>query len=238
MAGKVKEIPRRIAVIMDGNGRWATRRGISRIEGHQAGEAAITDTVRAASELGLEALTMYAFSTENWKRSPEEVKFLMSFHERLLDRRVAEFHERNVKIRFLGRRRRLPGKLVKKMQEAAELTEKNTGLKLNVAFNYGGRTELIDAIREIAEEVAEGKIKPSSINERVVNRHLYAPDLPDYDLLIRTAGEMRVSNFLLWEIAYAEFYVTPVLWPDFRRKHLLEAFEEYNRRTRKYGGLT
>jgi len=238
MAGKVKEVPRRIAVIMDGNGRWATRRGISRIEGHQAGEAAITDTVRASSELGLEALTMYAFSTENWKRSPEEVKFLMSFHEKLLDRRVGEFHERNVKIRFLGRRRRIPGKLVRKMQEAAELTEKNTGLKLNVAFNYGGRTELIDAIREIAEEVAEGKIKPGSINERLVNRHLYAPDLPDYDLLIRTAGEMRVSNFLLWEIAYAEFYVTPVLWPDFRRKHLLEAFEEYNRRTRKYGGLS
>jgi undecaprenyl diphosphate synthase len=232
------EIPSRVAIIMDGNGRWATSRGLPRIEGHRAGEEAVTATVVAAAELGLEALTLYAFSTENWKRPADEVRFLMSFNRELLDRRVALFDENNVRIRFIGRRGRVPNSMVRKMAEAAEITRGNTGLKLNVAFNYGGRAELVDAVRSIAEEVRAGRLKPSSINEKVINRHLYTPDVTDYDLMIRTAGEMRISNFLLWELAYAELYVTDTLWPDFRREHLLEAITEYNRRIRKFGGLT
>lgn len=231
-------VPERVAIIMDGNGRWATSRGLPRIEGHREGEKAVTSTVLASVEMGLEALTLFAFSTENWKRPVDEVKFLMSFNRDMLDRRVAEFHENNVRIRFLGRRKRIPRSLMRKMDESVELTRNNTGLKLNVAFNYGGRAELVDAMRSIAQKVAEGKMKPGSISEKTINNHLYAPDLADYDLLIRTAGEMRVSNFLLWEIAYSELYMTPVVWPDFRGEHLREAIEEYNHRIRTYGNLT
>lgn len=231
------EIPARVAIIMDGNGRWATRKGLPRIEGHREGEKAVTASVRAADELGLEALTLYAFSTENWKRPADEVRFLMDFNRELLDRRVEEFHSRNVKIRFLGRRKRIPKRLMNKMDETMDLTRDNTGLKLNVAFNYGGRAELVDAMRGIAEEVAGGRLKPGSIDEKTVGKHLYAPDLDEYDLMIRTAGEIRVSNYLLWEIAYAELYFTDVLWPDFRKEHLLEAIEEYSRRTRKFGDI-
>lgn len=231
-------VPEKVAIIMDGNGRWATSRGLPRVEGHREGEKAVTSTVLASVELGIEALTLFAFSTENWKRPVDEVKFLMSFNRDMLDRRVAKFHENNVKIRFLGRRKRIPGPLMRKMDETVELTRDNTGMKLNIAFNYGGRAEIVDAIRGIAREVADGKIKPQSISEKTVSGHLYAPDLPDYDLLIRTAGEMRVSNFLLWEIAYTEFYVTPVVWPDFRGENLLEAVKEYTHRTRTYGDLT
>ena len=237
MSNGALKVPKRVAIIMDGNGRWATSRGLPRIEGHREGEKAVTATVHASVELGLEALTLFAFSTENWRRPTDEVRFLMSFNRDLLDRRVSEFHQRNVKIRFLGRRKRIPRSLARKMDEAIELTRHNTGLKLNVAFNYGGRAELVDATRSIAGKVAEGKMKPGSITEKTISRHLYAPDLPDYDLMIRTAGEMRVSNFLLWEIAYAELYVTPVFWPDFRKKDLVEAVEEYNRRIRKFGDL-
>lgn len=230
-------MPKTVAIIMDGNGRWATSRGLPRIEGHREGEKAVTATVLASVEMGLKALTLFAFSTENWKRPVDEVRFLMSFNRDMLDRRVAEFHENNVKIRFLGRRKRIPRSLMRKMDESAELTRNNNGLKLNVAFNYGGRAELVDAMRGIAQKVAEGKMKPGSISEKTISKHLYAPDLPDYDLLIRTAGEMRVSNFLLWEIAYAELYVTPVVWPDFRGENLREAIEEYSHRTRTYGDL-
>ncbi|MDD5748139.1 MAG: isoprenyl transferase [Actinomycetota bacterium] len=231
------EIPKRVAIIMDGNGRWATARGLPRIEGHREGEKAVTATVRAAVEFGIEALTLYAFSTENWKRPADEVRFLMNFNRELIDRRASEFHERNVRIRFLGRRSRLPNRLWKKMVETTELTKNNTGLKLNIALNYGGRAELVDAFKKMAHEIVDGRIKPDSINEKTVSKCLYAPDIPDYDLLIRTAGELRVSNFLLWEIAYAEIFVMPVLWPDFGKEHLLEAIREYDRRTRKFGGL-
>lgn len=237
MAKKSLKTPPRVAIIMDGNGRWATRKGLPRIEGHREGEKAVTSTVRASVELGLEALTLYAFSTENWRRPVDEVKFLMSFNRDLLDLRVQEFHESNVKIRFMGRRGRIPDSLWNKMVESMGLTRSNTGLKLNVAFNYGGRAELVDAMKAIGEEIAGGRLKPGSITEKTINRHLYVPDIPDYDLMIRTAGEIRVSNFLLWEIAYAELYYTPTLWPDFRGKHLMEAIEEYNRRIRKFGGL-
>lgn len=237
MAEAGPKVPPRVAIIMDGNGRWATGRGLPRIEGHRAGEEAVTATVHAAVDLGIEALTFYAFSTENWKRPTDEVKFLMNFNRELLDRRVAEFSDRNVRIRFIGRRKRVPRPMRNKMAEATETTKENTGLKLNVAFNYGGRAELVDAMRSIAEEVAAGKMKPSSIDEKTVGEHLYLPDVPEYDLMIRTAGEIRISNFLLWEIAYSELYFTSVLWPDFRKEHLVEAIEEYNGRIRKFGGL-
>ncbi|HEY5530834.1 MAG TPA: polyprenyl diphosphate synthase [Candidatus Anoxymicrobiaceae bacterium] len=234
--GKLK-IPPRIAIIMDGNGRWATKKGRQRIDGHREGEKAITDVVRAAIDLKLEALALYAFSTENWKRPKPEVDFLMRFNKELLDLRVGEFHEKNVKIRFLGRRKPIPGFLMRKMDETVELTKKNTGLKLNIAYNYGGQAELVDVMRAIAEEVADDKLKPRSINEKTIEKHLYAPDVPAYDMMIRTAGEMRTSNFLLWELAYAELIFVPTLWPDFRRDHLMAAIEEYNLRTRKFGAL-
>ncbi|HEY5493514.1 MAG TPA: isoprenyl transferase [Candidatus Anoxymicrobiaceae bacterium] len=230
-------IPKRIAIIMDGNGRWATQRGLPRIEGHREGEKAVTAAVIAGAELGLEAMTLYAFSTENWKRPTDEVRFLMNFNRELLDRRVAEFHRNNVKIRFIGRRERTPKALQRKMAEAESTTGRNKGMKLNVAFNYGGRAELVDAMRAIGWEIAAGKQKPGAISEKTIARHLYAPDVVDYDLMIRTAGESRISNFLLWEIAYAELYFTPVTWPDFRKEHLMEAIQEYNRRIRKFGAI-
>lgn len=232
------EIPPRIAIIMDGNGRWATRRDKSRIDGHREGEKAITDTVRAGIDLRLEALCLFAFSTENWKRPTGEVDFLMRFNKELLDLRVDEFHERNVKIRFIGRREGLPDFLWDKMAETMELTGGNTGMKLNVAYNYGGRAELADAARAIAAKAADGKLDPDEIDEDTISAHLYAPDVAEYDLMIRTAGEYRVSNYVLWELAYAELVFLPVLWPDFRRADLMEAVREYNRRTRKFGALS
>jgi undecaprenyl diphosphate synthase len=237
MPEQTLEIPRRIAIIMDGNGRWATTRGIDRIQGHREGEKAITDTVRAAIELELEALALYAFSTENWKRPQEEVDFLMRFNKELLDLRVDEFHEKNTMIRFIGRREGLPDFLWDKMVETMEQTRDNTGLKLNVAYNYGGRSELVDAMRQMGKEIAEGSLAPGDITEKTVNERLYAPDVPDYDMMIRTAGDIRTSNFLMWELAYAELVFIPVMWPEFRREHLMQAIEEYNQRTRKFGGL-
>lgn len=232
------DIPRRIAAIMDGNGRWATRQGLPRIEGHKAGEAALTETVLSCAGLGVEALALYAFSTENWKRPIDEVRFLMSFNRDMLDRRVAQFHEKDVKIRFIGRKGRVPGSTLKKMREVEETTRNNKGMRLNICFNYGARAELVDAVKAIAIEVDEERLKPRSIDEKTIERHLYSPDVPEYDLMIRTAGEQRISNFLLWEIAYAELYFTETLWPDFRRPDLLKAIEEYTRRTRTLGGLT
>ncbi len=238
-AGKGKlKIPPRVAIIMDGNGRWAVEKNMSRIDGHREGEKAITDTVRAGVDLKLEALALYAFSTENWKRPKEEVAFLMRFNKELLDLRVDEFHAKHVKIRYIGRRKRIPKFLLDKMDETMELTRNNAGLKLNVCYNYGGRAELVDAMKAIGEKVARGKLKPGSISENTINSHLYAPDVPDYDMMIRTAGDMRTSNFLLWELAYAELIFMPVMWPEFRRKHLMQAIEEFNRRTRKFGALT
>ena len=237
MAERSLEIPPRVAIIMDGNGRWATSRGLPRTEGHRVGGDSVVATIGAAVELGIEVLTLYAFSTENWKRPPDEVRFLMNLNEELLDARAGEFHAKNVKMCFIGRRRPLPGSFRNKAKKVEELTRHNTGLKVNIAYNYGGRAEIADAAKKIAGDVSKGKLKASSIDEKLFGRYLYDPEVPDYDLLIRTAGEMRISNFLLWEVAYAEFYVTPVLWPDFRREHLVEALEEYNRRTRKYGDL-
>jgi undecaprenyl diphosphate synthase len=223
---------------MDGNGRWAKRRGLRRTDGHAAGEEALFDTVEGALDLGLRWLTVYAFSTENWRRPLDEVRFLMNFNEGLLLRRRDELHERGVRVRFTGRRGgRVPNRLLRRIEESEALTRRNRRLTLVIAFNYGGRAELADAARAIARDVAAGRLDPDRVDERALARHLYLPDAPDPDLLVRTSGEYRLSNYLLWQLAYAELYFTDVLWPDFRREHLFEAVREYQRRERRFGGL-
>jgi undecaprenyl diphosphate synthase len=231
-------IPRHVAVVMDGNGRWAQQRGLKRTEGHAAGEAALFDTVEGALEIGLRWLTVYAFSTENWRRPLDEVRFLMGFNERLLMQRRDELHGKGVRVRFIGRRGgRVPGRVRRRIEETEELTRGNRRLTLTFAFNYGGRAELVDAISAIASEVAAGRLDASRIDDRVVRRHLYAPDMPDPDLLVRTSGEYRISNYLLWELAYSELVFTDVLWPDFRRADLFGAVAEYQRRDRRFGAV-
>jgi len=228
-----KRIPRHVACVMDGNGRWATKRGLPRTEGHRAGEEALLEAATGAVELGIEWFTVYAFSTENWRRPHEEVRFLLNvIADDLLTRRRDELHALGVRIRFAGRRDwRLPKWIVRRMDETTELTRHNKAMTLTVAFNYGGRAEIVDAIRGL---VAEG-VKPSQVDERAVRRHLYNPEMPDPDLFIRTSGEYRISNFLLWEIAYSEFVFMDVLWPDFRREHLRQAVWEYQQRERRFG---
>jgi undecaprenyl diphosphate synthase len=229
-----RRIPTHIACVMDGNGRWATKRGLPRTEGHAAGEEALLDTVEGALDLGVKWLTVYAFSTENWRRPPDEVRYLMRFNESLLMRRRDELHEKGVRIRFAGRRDwRVPRRVLKRMDESVELTRKNKAMTLTIAFNYGGRAEIVDAVRAL---VAEG-VRAEKIDERAIARHLYDPDMPDPDLMIRTSGEFRISNFLLWELAYSELVFTEVLWPDFRRAHLFEAVREFQRRDRRFGGV-
>jgi undecaprenyl diphosphate synthase len=221
---------------MDGNGRWAQRQGLPRNAGHTAGEVALFDVVEGALELGIPWLTVYAFSTENWKRPLDEVRFLMGFNEDLLLRRRGELHERGVRVRFVGRRGgRVPRRLLRRMDETEALTVGNRRMTLTVAFNYGARTELVDAVRSIADDVAAGRQRPDRIDERVIGRHLYDPDLPDVDLFVRTSGETRISNFLLWQVAYAELWFTDLCWPDFRREQLVEAVLAYQRRNRRYG---
>ena len=227
-------VPAHVACVMDGNGRWATQRGLPRTEGHAAGEEALFDTVDGALELGLSWLTVYAFSTENWRRPLDEVRYLLQFNETLLNRRRDELHERNVRLRFVGRRdRRVPRRLVRRMEEATELTAGNRAMTLTVAFNYGGRAEIVDAVRALVEEGVPAR----RIDERAIRRHLYDPEMPDPDLMVRTSGETRISNFLLWELAYSELVFTEVLWPDFRRDHLFEAVREFQRRSRRFGGV-
>jgi undecaprenyl diphosphate synthase len=231
-------LPRHVAIVMDGNGRWAKRRGLKRTEGHAAGEEALFDTVEGALELGLQWLTVYAFSTENWRRPLDEVRFLMNFNEGLLLRRRDELNERGVRIRFSGRRGgRVPRRLLRRIEESEALTRRNRRLTLVIAFNYGGRAELADAARDIAREVAGGRLDPEAVDERVLARHLYLPDAPDPDLLVRTSGEYRISNYLLWQLAYAELVFTDVLWPDFRREHLFQAVKEFQGRERRFVGL-
>jgi undecaprenyl diphosphate synthase len=218
---------------MDGNGRWAKERGLPRTEGHEAGEEALFDVVEGAIEAGLKWLTVYAFSTENWRRPPEEVRFLLDFNEQIILKRRDQLHERNVRIRFIGRRdTRVPRRVIRRMEEAEVLTRANTGLTFTVAFNYGGRAELVDAVQRIVDSGLR------RVSERTVARHLYDPDMPDPDLVIRTSGERRVSNFLLWELAYSELIFSDTLWPDFRREDLFIAIKEYQDRERRYGGLT
>jgi undecaprenyl diphosphate synthase len=231
-------MPRHVAIVMDGNGRWAQRRGLKRTDGHAAGEEALFDTVEGALDIGLEWMTVYAFSTENWRRPLDEVRFLMRFNESLLLRRRDDLDERGVRVRFIGRRGgRVPGRVRQHLLDTEALTAKNRRMTLTFAFNYGGRAEIVDAVRDIAEQVHKGKLRPGSIDERTIERHLYAPDMPDPDVLVRTSGEFRISNYLLWELAYAELVFTDVLWPDFRREDLFAAIREFQGRTRRFGAI-
>ncbi|HVA02650.1 MAG TPA: polyprenyl diphosphate synthase [Acidimicrobiales bacterium] len=226
------DIPAHVACVMDGNGRWASQRGLPRTEGHAAGEEALLDTVNGALDLGIRWLTMFAFSTENWRRPADEVRYLMGFNESLLMRRRDELHDKGVQILFAGRRDwRVPRRVLRRMDESIALTKDNRRMTLTMAFNYGGRAEIVDAVRAL---VAEGVVA-NKIDERAIRSHLYYPDQPDPDLVIRTSGEYRISNFLLWQLAYSELVFTDVLWPDFRREQLFEAVTEYQGRERRFG---
>ncbi|MCA1983872.1 isoprenyl transferase [Nocardioides nematodiphilus] len=229
-------VPQHVAVIMDGNGRWAKERGLPRTRGHEAGESSLFDVVEGAIELGVKAISAYAFSTENWSRSPEEVAFLMGFNRDVIRRRRDEMHELGVRVRWAGRTPRLWKSVIRELQVAEELTKDNTVCTLTMCVNYGGRAEIADASRRIAEDVAAGRLKPSKVDEKTFARYLYLPDLPDADLVWRTSGEQRLSNFMLWQAAYSEMVFTDVLWPDVDRRHLWAACETYARRDRRYGG--
>jgi len=227
-------VPHHIACVMDGNGRWASQRGLKRTDGHAAGEAALFDVVEGALEMGVSWLTVYAFSTENWRRPGAEVKFLMRFNESLLIRRRDELNEMGVRIRFIGRRDwRVPKRLLRRMKESSELTAGNRKLTLTIAFNYGARAELVDAVRAIAAEGGD----LSTTDEADIAKHLYDPEMPDVDLWVRTSGEYRLSNYLIWQSAYAEFVFVDTFWPDFRREHLRGAVIDYQSRDRRFGGL-
>lgn len=227
-------VPTHVALVMDGNGRWAEQRGLKRTEGHAAGEEALFDTVEGAIDLGIRWLTVYAFSTENWKRPPDEVRYLMGFNESILRRRRDELNDRDVRMRFVGRRGwRVPKRLLRRMDESIELTRDNRGMTFTIAFNYGGRAEIVDAVQALVRAGTPA----DKITEASIRRHLYDPEMPDPDLMVRTSGEYRISNYLLWEIAYSELVFTEVLWPDYRREHLFDAVREYQQRERRFGGL-
>ena len=227
-------IPRHVAVVMDGNGRWAQQRGLPRTDGHAAGEEALMDTIWGAHAAGIRWLTVYAFSTENWKRPLDEVRFLMNFNERLLLTRRDEIHAHNIKMQFLGRRDwRVPRRILKRIDETLELTKDNDAMTVSMAFNYGGRAELVDAVRKIVE----AGVPANKINEKMISAHMYDPTMPDPELVVRTSGEIRTSNYLMWESAYSEWVFTDVLWPDFRREILYASISEYQQRERRFGGL-
>jgi undecaprenyl diphosphate synthase len=234
-----KRLPQHIAIIMDGNGRWARKRHLPRIAGHRAGVTSVRFVVETASRIGIPSLTLYAFSEENWKKRPEgEVSFLMSLLCRYLKQEVPSLHRNNVRLEYIGRLHELPRAVQEKMEWARLETAGNTGMLLTLALNYSARTELVDAFRSLVEAaVNNGGVQHMEIDEESVSRHLYTRHLPDPDLVVRTSGEMRLSNFLLWQLAYAEIYVTPTLWPEFRGVHLLEGIAEYQKRDRRYGGL-
>jgi undecaprenyl diphosphate synthase len=229
------QIPNHVAVVMDGNGRWAKKRGLPRTAGHEAGEAALFDVVEGAIEYGVKEISAYAFSTENWRRSPEEVKFLMGFNRDVLRRRRDEMNDLGVRIRWVGRSQKLWGSVISELQEAEELTKKNKILTLNMCVNYGGRSELVDAVSDIAAEVAKRKLKPGQITEKLISKHLYNPKMSDVDLFLRSSGEQRTSNFLPWQSVYAEFVFMDVLWPDVDRNTLWKAIEIYAERDRRFG---
>jgi undecaprenyl diphosphate synthase len=228
-------VPQHVAVVMDGNGRWANERGLPRIEGHKRGEAVVLELARGAIEIGVQWLSLYAFSTENWKRSPDEVRFLMGFNRDVIRRRVDELDSLGVRVRWAGRRPKLWQSVIRELQAAEVRTEHNEVMNLTMCVNYGGRAEIGDAAREIARLAAAGKINPERVDERTVARYLYQPDMPDVDLFIRPSGEQRTSNFLLWESAYAELVFQDTLFPDVDRRHLWRACEVYARRDRRFG---
>lgn len=230
-------VPRHIAIIMDGNGRWAEARGMRRVRGHENGIESVRNISEECARLGVEQLTLYAFSEENWRRPRLEIEFLMRMLKRFLVKERDTLMRNNMRFGAIGRLDRLPADVRRELQRTAELTAKNSGTRLCLALSYGGRSELVDAMRRIAEEVATGKRKPDEISEALIAANMYQPEMPELDLVIRTAGEMRVSNFLLWQLSYAELYVTDTLWPDFRAEHLQAAIADYNRRERRFGGL-
>ena len=229
-------VPRHVAIVMDGNGRWANARGLPRIEGHKAGEAALLDVVAGAIEIGVTHVSAYAFSTENWKRSPEEVRFLMGFNRDVLRRQRDTMDAWGVRVRWAGRRPRLWGSVITELETAEQRTRHNTVCTLTMCVNYGGRAEIADAAAALARDVADGRVNPDRVTERTLARYLDEPDLPDVDMFWRTGGEQRTSNFLLWQSAYAEMVFTDESWPDVDRRSLWDAIETYARRDRRYGG--
>jgi len=230
-------LPRHVAIIMDGNGRWAKQRHLPRVEGHRAGAESARVIIRTAGELGVKYLTLYAFSLENWNRPKDEVDALMKYLVHYLKTETPELNKNNVKLEVIGHIYRLPEGVQEHLRKSIATLSKNNGLTLIMALSYGGRTEIVDAVRAIAGKVRQGKIDPADINEQVVSQHLYTHNFPDPDLLIRTSGEMRVSNFLLWQISYAELVITPTFWPDFRKPQFYAALEEYAQRHRRFGGV-
>ncbi|MFI6157261.1 isoprenyl transferase [Kitasatospora sp. NPDC051170] len=229
-------VPQHVAIVMDGNGRWAKERGLPRTEGHKVGESVVLDVLAGAIELGVKNISLYAFSTENWKRSPDEVKFLMNFNRDVIARRRDEMDAMGVRIRWAGRMPKLWKSVVQELQVAEEQTKGNDAVTLYMCVNYGGRAELTDAAQAIAREVAAGRLDPKKVNEKTIAKYMYHPDMPDVDLFLRPSGEQRTSNFLLWQSAYAEFVFQDVLWPDFDRRDLWRACEQYARRDRRFGG--
>jgi undecaprenyl diphosphate synthase len=232
---RARPLPRHVAVIMDGNGRWATSRGLPRVAGHGEGVKAVRSVVRTAGELGIEFLTLYAFSSENWNRPRQEVSTLMTLLERSIERELPELMERNVRFRVIGRPDGVPARVGARIRRLIETTAGNTGLTLIMAFNYGGRDELVDAVRALAQDVERGTLRPEDIDEARLSRALYTDGVPDPDLLIRTSGELRLSNFLLWQVAYTELWMTPVLWPDFGAREFCLAVADFQQRNRRFG---
>ncbi|HEY1571573.1 MAG TPA: isoprenyl transferase [Pseudonocardiaceae bacterium] len=228
-------VPKHVAIVMDGNGRWANQRGLPRVEGHKRGEAVVLDVVRGAIEIGVKWISVYAFSTENWKRSPDEVRFLMNFNRDVIHRRVDELDALGVRVRWAGRLPKLWRSVVNELKIAEERTQNNDVVNLTMCVNYGGRAEIADATRQIAKLVAAGEINPDKVDERMIGRYMYQPDMPDVDLFIRPSGEERTSNFMLWQSAYAELVFMDVLWPDFDRLQLWRAVETYAMRDRRFG---
>jgi undecaprenyl diphosphate synthase len=229
-------VPRHVAIVMDGNGRWAKERGFPRTRGHEEGESSLFDVVEGAIELGVKWVSAYAFSTENWKRSPDEVRFLMGFNRDVIRRRRDEMHELGVRVRWAGRRPKLWRSVIAELEAAEELTRDNKVLTLTMCVNYGGRAEIVDAAQALALDVAAGRVDPAKVDERLLTRYLDEPDMPDVDLFLRTSGEQRTSNFLLWQSAYAEMVFLDTLWPDVDRRDLWRAVEIYAGRDRRYGG--
>ncbi len=229
-------VPEHVAIVMDGNGRWANRRGLTRVEGHREGEQALLDVVAGAIQAGVRHLSVYAFSTENWRRAPEEVRFLMGFNREVLRRRREQLNAWNVRMRWAGRKPKLWLSVISELQAAEQLTRDNTGLTLTMCVNYGGRNEITDAVGKLAKDVAAGRLKATRVTEATLAKYMYVPEMPDVDLFLRTSGEQRLSNFLLWQSAYAELDFVDTLWPDFSRADLWAAIERYTNRDRRFGG--
>jgi len=229
-------VPRHVAIIMDGNGRWAKERGVPTVSGHREGVNALKRTIKAAQDLGIEYLTVYAFSVENWKRSKEEINALFNLMRRFLKKSNKDIVNKNIRLMFIGTEEGMPKDIIERTEELTGYTKNNKKLTLVIALNYGSRNEIVEAVKKICNDVKENRVKIDEVDEKIFSDYLYTKNIPDPDLLIRTSGEMRVSNFLLWQISYAEFSVTPVYWPDFGKENLVQAIEDFNKRQRRFGG--